>query len=127
MHLTALAVLAGPRLEMLLVAIVDEGVEAFGRHDPHIAALTAVAAVGAAVGNELLAPEGDAACAAVAGTNEDLTGVEEFHGSTRFKKGRAGLRKTASRLRCVLYENEHKINDLVLRGRIRGGPNTPFY
>ena len=51
------AVLAALGLEMLLVAEVDQGVEAVQRLDHDIAAAAAVAAVGAAELDELLAPE----------------------------------------------------------------------
>ena len=73
------AVAAGRGLEMLLVAIVDQRVEAVHGLDPHVAALAAVAAVGAAHLDELFAPERDGARAAVAGAHIDLCLVEEFH------------------------------------------------
>ncbi len=97
MHLAALAVLAGARLEVLLIAIIDQGVEALDRFDPDVAALAAVAAVGAAIGNELLTTEGHAAGATVAGANVNLALVEEFHNGGS------------------MNENEHKINDPVLK------------
>ena len=74
------AVAARPGLEMLLVAVVDQRVEAVDRLDDDVAAAAAVAAAGAAELDELLAPERDAAVAAVAGANIDLGFVEEFHG-----------------------------------------------
>ena len=67
-------------LEMLLVAVVDQRVEVVGRLDDDVAAAPAVAAVGAAELDELLAPEADAAGAAVAALQVDLGLVEEFHG-----------------------------------------------
>jgi hypothetical protein len=57
---------AGAGLEVLLVAVVDEGVQALDGLDPDVAAAAAVAAVRAAVLDELLAPERDRAAAAVA-------------------------------------------------------------
>ena len=54
-------------LEVLAVAVVDQRVEVGDALHPHVAALAAVAAVGAAELDELLAPERDAAVAAVAG------------------------------------------------------------
>ena len=71
---------AGPRLEVLRVAVVDQGVEPVHRLDHDVAAAAAVAAARAAVLDELLAPERDAAVAAVAGADIDLGFVEEFHG-----------------------------------------------
>ena len=69
------------RLEVLLVAVVDQRVEAVDRLDDHVAAAPAVAAVRAAELDELLAPERHAAVAAVAGADIDLGLVEELHGS----------------------------------------------
>ena len=54
------------RLEVLLVAIVDERVEALDRLRDHVTALAAITAVGPAEFDELLAAERDAAVAAVA-------------------------------------------------------------
>src|SRR5204863_1303049 len=48
------AVAAGLGLEVLLISIIDEGVEAVDGLDPDVAAAAAVAAVGAAVLDELL-------------------------------------------------------------------------
>ena len=73
------AVDAGLGLEVLLVAEVDQRVEAAGAFDDDIAAAPAVAAVRAAEFNEFLAPERDAARAAVAGADVDAGLVEEFH------------------------------------------------
>ena len=80
----AMAVLAhaGPPVlgeEVLLIAIVDERVEAFDRFHDHVAALAAVAAIRAAELDEFFAPERHAAVTAVAGANIDLGLVEEFH------------------------------------------------
>ena len=67
------------RLEVLGVAVVDQSVEAVDRLDHDIAAAAAIAAARAAVLDELLAPERDAAVAAVAGADIDLGFIEEFH------------------------------------------------
>jgi hypothetical protein len=45
----------------------------------HVAALAAVAAAGAAEFNEFFAPERHAAVSAVAGADENLGFIEEFH------------------------------------------------
>ena len=55
--IAAAAVHAGLRLEMLLVAIVDQRVEAVDALDPDVAAAAAIAAVRAAELDEFLAPE----------------------------------------------------------------------
>ena len=64
------AVYAGLGLEMLLIAKVDQRVEAAGAFNDDVAAAAAVAAVGPAELDELLAPEGDATGAAVAGADK---------------------------------------------------------
>ncbi len=74
------AVAAGLGLEVLLVAVVDQGVEAVDAFDHHVAAASAVAAVRPAELDEFLAPERHAAGAAVAGADEDFGLVEKFHG-----------------------------------------------
>src|SRR6185503_13748120 len=79
----AVLALAGdprPGLEVLRVAVVDQRVEAVHGLDHNVAAAAAVAAARAAVLDELLAPERDAAVSAVAGADIDLGFVEEFHG-----------------------------------------------
>ena len=70
---------AGLGLEMLLVAKVDQRVEAVGAFDHDVAAAPAVAAVRAAELDEFLAPERDRARAAVAGANVDARLVEKLH------------------------------------------------
>src|SRR5262249_52199933 len=66
-------------LVVLLVAIIDQRVEAVGGLDPDVAATSAVAAVRTAILNEFLAPERDAAGAAVAGAHVDFRLVQELH------------------------------------------------
>ena len=73
------AAAAVPRLEVLLVAIVDERVEALDRLRDHVTALAAITAVRPAEFDELLAAERDTAVAAVAGADIDLRLIEEFH------------------------------------------------
>ena len=76
------------RLEMLLVAVVDERVQPVDAFRPDVAATPAVAAVGAAELDELLAAEGERAVPAVAGADIDLGLIEELHlspsGCSRF-------------------------------------------
>ncbi len=66
-------------LEVLLVAVVDQGVQPVRRLDPDVSTASAIAAVGATELDELLAPERHGAAAPVAGANVDLGLVEEFH------------------------------------------------
>src|SRR3546814_9237818 len=68
---------AALRLEMLGVAEVDQRVEAGDGFEDDVAALAAVAAVGAAIFDIFLAPERHGAGAAVAGLDENLGLVEE--------------------------------------------------
>ena len=78
-HVAAHAVHAGLGLEMLLVAVVDQRVQAVDRLDPDVAAAPAVAAVRPAELDEFLAAERHRASAAVAGAYVDFRLVEEFH------------------------------------------------
>ena len=70
---------AGLRLEMLLIAIVDQRVQTVDRFDPDVAAAPAIAAIGTAHLDELLTAKGDAAGATVAGADIDLRLIQEFH------------------------------------------------
>src|ERR1700760_2906751 len=79
MAVLAHAVLALLRLEVLLVAIVDQRIQPVDGLDHDVAAAAAIAAGGAAELDEFFAPERDAAVAAVAGADIDLGFVEEFH------------------------------------------------
>ena len=65
--------------EMLLVAKVDQGVQAFVDARDHATAVAAVAAIGAAAGNVFFTTEADAASTAVAGFDVDLGLIEETH------------------------------------------------
>src|ERR1700722_954239 len=67
------------RLEMLLVAVIDQRVEIGNAFNPPVAAASAIAAVRAAVFDEFLAPEARRAGAAVAALEENLGLIEEFH------------------------------------------------
>src|SRR5215469_11845775 len=66
-------------LEMLLVAIIDERIEAVDAFGHHIATASAIAAIGPAKLDKFLPAKGDAAVAAVAGADIDLRLVEKFH------------------------------------------------
>ena len=66
-------------LDVLLVAVIDQGVEVFHRLDHHVAALAAVAAVGTAIFDEFLAPEADTTVPALAAEYVDLGLIEKFH------------------------------------------------
>src|SRR6202041_1830311 len=70
-------------LEVLLIAIVDQGVQSIDHFDDHVAAASAIAAGGAAELDILLAAEGHAAVSTVAGADIDLGFVEKFHEATR--------------------------------------------
>src|SRR5262245_30800419 len=68
-------------LEMLLVAVVDQGVETGDALSPDVPTLAAVATVGPAELNEFFAPKGDRARATVTGADVDLGLVQKLHGS----------------------------------------------
>src|SRR5207244_9994927 len=65
------------RLEVLLVAVVDQRVQAIDHFDDDIAAAPAIAAGGTTELDELLAAERHAAVTAVAGADIDLCFVKE--------------------------------------------------
>src|SRR5947207_7947303 len=75
MAVLAHAVTAAARLEVLLVAVVDQRIETVDTFGDDIAAAAAVAAVRPAEFDEFFPPERDAAFAAVAGTDVDLSFV----------------------------------------------------
>ena len=79
MAVLAHAVLALLRLEVLLVAVVDQRVQPVDDLDDDVAAAAAIAAGGPAELDEFFAAERHAAVAAVAGADIDLGFVEEFH------------------------------------------------
>src|SRR5690606_38638975 len=75
----AAPVVALLRLEMLLVAVVDQRVQPVDAFRPYVAAASAVAAVRAAELNEFLAAKAHRPGAAGAGLDEDFRLVEKFH------------------------------------------------
>ena len=64
---------------MLLVAIIEQGIEASGAFGDDITATAAAAAIGPAEFNEFLAPERQASGAAVARPYINPGGIEKFH------------------------------------------------
>src|SRR6202158_3114074 len=80
MAVLAHAVGALLRLEVLLIAIVDQRVQAIDRLDDDVAAAAAIAAARSAEFDILLAAERHAAVAAVAGADIDFCLVKKFHG-----------------------------------------------
>src|SRR6185312_5277044 len=95
-HLAAHAVLATLGAEAALMTKVDQRVEAFVGYQPHVATIAAMATVGPAERNEFLAPETDAAVAAVAGVYGDFSFVDEFHDGEN-RKWRMANRKSSLR------------------------------
>src|SRR6185437_10776918 len=79
MPVLAHAVATGLGLEMLLVTVVDEGVQRVDALDHDVAAAASVAAVRPAELEEFLAQEADGAGPAVSGADIDLGLIEEFH------------------------------------------------
>ena len=74
------------RLEVLLVAIVEQRVEVRHAFEDDVAAFAAVAAVRSAELDIFLAAEADAAIAAVTGAHINLGFIEELH----FQRNREG-------------------------------------
>jgi hypothetical protein len=79
MAVLAHAVGALRRLEVLLVAVVDQRVQPVDHLDDDVAAAAAIAAGGAAELDEFFAAERHAAVTAVAGADVDFCLVKEFH------------------------------------------------
>ena len=122
---------------MLLIAKVDQGVEAIGAFDDDVAAAPAVAAVRAAEFDELLAPERDAAGAAVARAHEHARLVEELHARLAgwrdaacalsaarravqaSRSGRSGRREPCRRARARLQAGAHERKPAFSRTRRR--------
>lgn len=69
--------------EMLLEAVVDQCVQPGSALEYHVAAATAISAIGAAEGDVALAAETDAAIAAVAALYKYLGFIKEFHSVSR--------------------------------------------
>ncbi len=67
-------------LEMLLIAIIDQGIEAFNTFNNDAAAPPAIAAIRAAELNEFFTPEAQRTGAAVAGTKIYFCLIEKLHG-----------------------------------------------
>jgi hypothetical protein len=65
--------------EMLLIAVIDQGIEAGHGFGNNIATFAAIAAVRPAKFNELFPPKRYAAVSTVAGADIDLSLIEEFH------------------------------------------------
>ena len=106
------AALAARGAEMLGVAEVDQRIEAGHRFEDDVAALAAVAAVGPAELDELLAPEADRAGAAGAGLHVDLGLVEEMHrGAQLGDAGGEGNRwRRQNRLAIAVFWSSPAIN-----------------
>src|SRR5882724_11384795 len=98
MAVLAHAVGALRRLEVLLIAVVDQRVQTVHDFDDDVAAAPAIAARGTAELDELLAAERHAAVAAVAGADIDLCFVEEFH-EVLGKAGRRARQPDLARFR----------------------------
>jgi hypothetical protein len=73
------AVRAGFGLDVLLIAVVDQRVQAGNAFSPDIAALATIASVGTAEFDEFLAPERHTARAAIAGLHEHTCLIKELH------------------------------------------------
>jgi hypothetical protein len=70
-----------PHLEVLLVAIVNQGVKTIHRFNPYVAAIAAVAAIGTAHFNEFFAPERHGAGSAITGAHINFCFIKKFHGA----------------------------------------------
>jgi hypothetical protein len=82
------------RLEVLLIAVVDQGVEVGDALRPYVAAAPAIAAVRPAELDELLAAEADRAVAAVARADVDLGLGEELHAARALQREASARRRS---------------------------------
>ena len=86
---------AAARKEMLLIAEIDQRVQTVHSLDNHIAAIPAVAAIGAAIFDELFTAKRNAARTTGTGPDIDLGKIEKLH---RF--GLSGLFSAGDSLLC---------------------------
>jgi len=77
------AIAALARLEMLGIAVINQGIQPGHGFGDDIPALAAIAAIRAAEFDEFFAPEGDNAIPAIAGLHPDFRFIKEFHGMIR--------------------------------------------
>jgi hypothetical protein len=70
---------AGTGLEMLLIAVIDQRVEAVDAFNEYVSASAAIAPVGTTEFNEFFAAKGDAACAPIARANKDFCLIKKLH------------------------------------------------
>src|SRR5271166_2747401 len=95
--------------EMLAIAVVDQGVEIVRRGKDDVAAFAAIATVGAAELDELLAAKARGPAPAVTALQVDLALVEELHGASQRPDGRPP-RWLLGRLRRSLRARRHDRN-----------------
>jgi hypothetical protein len=69
----------GFRPEMLLVAIINQGIQTIHDHSPDVTAATAVTAIGTAEFKKFFATERNRASTAISGADINFCLVEEFH------------------------------------------------
>ena len=124
-HLAAHAVFAALRLEAALMAKVDQRIEALISDQPDRTAVAAVAAVGAAERNELLAAEADAAVAAIAGMDLDVGFVDEFHGCGSGERGSWEGKISCSRLTANGHRRRSRFPALKSKSPAEAGPSLP--
>ena len=118
------AVAAPLRLEMLLIAIVEERIQIGDAFDDDIAALAAIAAVRSAELDEFLTAKADGAVAAIAGADIDLGLIEELHGTALETKTAPPLAEDdPSRLRKGLLAQIARRPQLFARRQAL--PDTP--
>src|SRR6516225_5274045 len=98
---------AGLGLEVLLIAIVDQRIEAVHAFRHHIAAAPTIPAIGPAELDKFFAPERHATGPAIAGADVDLGLVEEFHAADITRAPR--VFKASLAFLCAAPSNWHKV------------------
>ena len=79
---------AGIGLEVLLIAIVDQGIEPVDAFEHDVTAAPAIAAIGSAEFDELFTQEGHGAAPAIAGADKDFGLIEKLHFGLAFQTPR---------------------------------------
>jgi hypothetical protein len=75
----ATALLSMLGFKVLLIAVVNQGIQIAHRDYPNLPASSAVAAIGATIFNEFLTPEADTTRTTIAALDKNFRFIEEFH------------------------------------------------
>jgi hypothetical protein len=108
-------------------AVVHQGIHIAVRHAPDAAAATAVAAIGAAAGDEFLAAETGDAIPALTGVDLDFDFVNEFHGCLKRKSPIGSIGLSRSRLPARSGDRWNDTHGLTLVRPLDAELNMPVH